>query len=189
MMAETLLACHRDIRLSPAQAWWLDGTGQPAPYWTLLACIGCRDRLNYPTLASAIHAVSEQHQAFRFGLQPRDGGWRGFLDTRPRITVDQYSITELTAAEQDRYLATIEPRLEQSLDPIDGPVARFIYVDRGAARPPLLWVVFNHLVCDHYSVLVLLGDIEQAYQQIGRGEPVHSESQISGSWLSACLLT
>jgi non-ribosomal peptide synthase protein (TIGR01720 family) len=90
--------------------------------------------------------------------------------------VDECSIAELTAAEQDRHLSAMEPQLGRSLDATGGPVARFIYVDRGAARPPLLWLAFNHLVCDHYSVLVLLRDIERAYGQIERGGRARFES-------------
>lgn len=184
-MTETVPVCGRDIRLSSAQAWWLDGSGDLPPYWTLLACIECHDRLDFTVLAEAIHAVSEQHQAFRFRLKLGYGGWNGFLAATPDMAVDECSIAELTAAEQDRHLAAMEPRLGQSLDATGGPVARFIYVDRGTARPPLLWIAFNHLVCDHYSVVVLLGDIEHAYRQIERGGRARFESPSSSleAWI------
>jgi non-ribosomal peptide synthase protein (TIGR01720 family) len=184
-MTETIPLCGYDIRLSPAQAWWLDGSGDLPPYWALLACIECHDRLDFTVLAEAIRAVSKQHQAFRFKLKLGAGGWNGFLDVAPDIAVEECSMAELTSAEQDRRLAAMEPQLGQSLEAIGGPVARFIYVDRGTVRPPLLWIAFNHLVCDHYSVLVLLGDIEHAYRQIERGGRARFESPSSSleAWI------
>jgi non-ribosomal peptide synthase protein (TIGR01720 family) len=145
----------------------------------VLACLECRQHLNYKSLSLAIRAVSEQHQAFRFGLRWYGENWGGIIGGTPKVAVEKQSMGSLTHAEEAQLLASLESDLPRALAMPSELIAKFIYVDRGAVRPPLLWIAFNHLVCDHHSIVVLLGQIEQAYWKIEHGVEAHFDTMSS----------
>lgn len=184
-MIRPFLAHGQPIGISPTQAWWLDGFGSAAPRWVILACVECRYRLDYAALSRVLRTVAEQHQAFKFKLLWRAGSWRAFLDPEPNIVVETLGIGNLAAPEQDRYLTEIEPHVVSSIDSVKGPVARFIYIDRGSKRSPLLWIALDHLISDHYSVLVLLHNIEEVYRQTERSGAIslNSSSASLKAWV------
>jgi non-ribosomal peptide synthase protein (TIGR01720 family) len=141
--------------------------------------VECRYRLDYTALSRVLRTVAEQHQAFKFKLQWRAGSWRAFLGPEPNIIVETLSIGKLAAPEQDKYLTEVEPHVVSSIDSVNGPVARFIYIDRGSKRSPLLWIALDHLVSDHYSILVLLRNIEESYRQTERSGSISLKNSSS----------
>jgi non-ribosomal peptide synthase protein (TIGR01720 family) len=78
----------------------------------------------------------------------------------------------LPAQAQQRLLSSVAMQIQKSLDLRAGPVARVGIIRLGSGLGDRLLVAAHHLVIDIVSWVILLEDLQRAYQQIRRGEAV-----------------
>lgn len=130
-----------------------------------------RVSLNGPLDVSALNAAWRQllgrHDALRMALTPAGDKLRRIqTDTIPIAAVD---ITAMTA---DRQLQQLESWIEQEgstpFDLVQGPLVRAQLV-RLAGEKHVLIVTAHHLICDGWSVNVLLNELAELYSAIVRG--------------------
>jgi non-ribosomal peptide synthase protein (TIGR01720 family) len=86
--------------------------------------------------------------------------------------VRHFDLSELSDADQRATLEDLESGIRAKLDLTDGPLLHVDYVAQGAGRPTFLLLSVHHLVVDGYSFAILFQDLERAYLQLSRGEPV-----------------
>ncbi len=124
-------------------------------------------RLDGATLSAALLALIEHHDALRLSFSQPSGGWQA-----------QYRGVEAHAdLLWERSLETIEAleplglQAQRSLDLADGPLLRAVLVELADGSQRLLLVI-HHLVVDGVSWRILLEDLQTAYTQLERGQPL-----------------
>ena len=87
----------------------------------------------------------------------------------PFVWIDLSSLPE---AAQSAAIEASADALQGSLDLTHGPLFRVALFTLGAARPTRLLMIAHHLVVDGFSWPFVLEDLQQAYEQLSRGEDV-----------------
>ena len=88
------------------------------------------------------------------------------------MRVVRFDLSDLPEPEQQAALGAEATKLQQSLDLAGGGLARAAIFDLGVGQPARLLLVIHHLVVDGVSWQILLEDLENAYQQLRRNQPV-----------------
>ncbi|MET0399627.1 MAG: amino acid adenylation domain-containing protein, partial [Longimicrobiaceae bacterium] len=157
---------------------------RPAPHhFNMRLLLRPREVLDAGLLARAAAAVEAHHDALRLRFrQAEDGGWTQWnegLGARGPMTV-----FDLSALRGDEWKATIEAAAEQvqrSLELSSGPLLRMGWFELGGGETGRLLATAHHLVVDAVSWRVILEDLESAYTQLSRGEPVDLPAKTT-SW-------
>jgi amino acid adenylation domain-containing protein/non-ribosomal peptide synthase protein (TIGR01720 family) len=124
-------------------------------------------------LFSAFRHLTSHHDALRLRFEPTASGWhqqiRGAEEGFSSFTATDFS----TVGSPERWaaMAAEADRVQAGLDLRNGPIARAAFFDLGTDGKHLL-IAIHHLAVDGVSWRVLLEDLETAYLQLGRGEPV-----------------
>ncbi|MBV9772533.1 MAG: AMP-binding protein, partial [Gemmatimonadetes bacterium] len=123
------------------------------------------------TLAAALPAVLEHHDALRLRFRRTASGWEAWHAPEVGIALERVDLAGLPAAERDRIQGEVAGARQASLELERGPVGRAVLFDRGEGRRVLL-LVLHHLVVDGVSWRILREDLERACTQVQAREPV-----------------
>ena len=88
------------------------------------------------------------------------------------VPCDVVDLSVLTEAQQTDAIETLVSALQRSLNLAIGPLIRVVYFVLGTDRPGRLLIVIHHLAVDGVSWRILIEDLQRAYQQHERGQPV-----------------
>jgi non-ribosomal peptide synthase protein (TIGR01720 family) len=160
------------VVLTPVQRWFLRREVPDPHHFNIGLVFDLRD-VQRAELERAVAAVMAHHDALRMRFRRGADGWAaenaGVGEPAPLEFVDLSAVPagDVDAEEQARATA-----LQASLDLADGPLIRFALMDRGTGRLARLVVAAHHLVVDAVSLQVLMEDLETAYRQLLRGQPV-----------------
>ncbi|GAA4960292.1 non-ribosomal peptide synthase/polyketide synthase [Actinoplanes utahensis] len=162
-----------EVPLTPIQRWFFDTHTVNPHHFNQAVLLELTDGVDESALGAALEALVVQHDALRSVFR-RDGtDWRQELapaEPGPVLRRHQPSTgdDEQLSAEMEK----IADGLHASFDLHRGGLLRAMLFDRGAGRRPYLFLVVHHLVVDGVSWRILLDDLDTAYQQLSRGEPV-----------------
>ncbi|MFF5106781.1 condensation domain-containing protein [Streptomyces sp. NPDC000134] len=178
--ADREAAASDTIPLTPAMREVAERTGLPGRF-TQSAVVAVPAGLDHATLTAAVRALVGLHGILRAellrpdpgdpatwslwvpGAEPADGRGGAGAEVR-RVDAAGLGERELTEA------ARRESRTASGqLDPGAGVMARFVWLDRGAAEDGRLVVAAHHLVVDILSWQVLLPDLRTAYEALAGG--------------------
>ena len=138
------------VPLTPIQHWFFaTHTADPHDFAQTVKVELTDPELDEEALLAAVDALLAHHDALRMRFEPAGDTWR------------QYGLPAEAA----------DVRRAGDPDLTTGPLLR-VAVDRAPGRPPVLRLAAHHLVTDGVSWRVLLTDLERAYRQAVRGEPV-----------------
>ncbi|MFC1431718.1 non-ribosomal peptide synthase/polyketide synthase [Streptacidiphilus sp. N1-3] len=163
-----------EVPLTPIQEWFLT-TPRAAPQYfnqsTLLELDGTPDPR---ALADALDALLEHHDALRMRFTRDEDGWHQFNPppTRGADVLVRHDLTGQSPEEADAAMAKAADELHARFDLARGPLLRAALFTGDPGRPVYLLLVAHHLVVDAVSWRVLRDDLELAYRQAVRGEPV-----------------
>ncbi|GGU46601.1 condensation domain-containing protein [Streptomyces lavendofoliae] len=172
-------AGHDPVVLTPPQEQaWEEQTGHRG-HWNQALLFLTRPGIDGGLFAEAVRRLVAGHASLRLAVETRPA-------RRPRQLVtpispdgppdealgpvlDTVDISELADADLSEAV-TLRCAVEQrALDPLTGPVARFVRFDAGPARPGRLLIVLHQLACDMVSWSVLLEDLEELYTALEAG--------------------
>jgi non-ribosomal peptide synthase protein (TIGR01720 family) len=113
------------------------------------------------------------HDALRMRLERVDGTWRQHNDpVGPAPVLDCHDLSGMEGAdERTAAMAKIADEVHAGFDLRTGPLLRAVLFTRDG-QLPALFLAAHHLIIDGVSWRILLDDLETAYQQLRRGEPV-----------------
>jgi non-ribosomal peptide synthetase component F len=120
-------------------------------------------------IEEAVAALWRRHDALRIRFAPDARDWK-FEVTAESAQWTQMDLSGLPAGLEGRALATVAGQV-RALDPLRGPVARVVLIEREGGQPSRLVVAAHPLAVDRTSMGVLLEDLEAACGQRHRGEP------------------
>ncbi len=132
-------------------------------------------------LDRALAALVAHHDALRLRFLRGGGGWTQLhAPAGQRVPLAGIDLSRLDEAARGGVLAAAADRVHASLELERGPVARAVHFHLGDGAGRLL-LVLHHLVVDGVSWRILLEDLESAYVQLERGEPVRLPAKTT-SW-------
>ncbi|MFE3796817.1 amino acid adenylation domain-containing protein [Nocardia tengchongensis] len=151
------------VPLTPIVHAMLD-QGETWPRFAQAVLIPLPHDIDRSRLPEAVQAVLDRHDLLRSSLthEPSDDGRPWVWQVSEPGAVEAGALIDLVTAAPDSDGEDELQRAADLLDPSAGVVARFVFIDRGAALP-LLWVVLHHLVTDGVSWRILLPDLATAW--------------------------
>jgi amino acid adenylation domain-containing protein/non-ribosomal peptide synthase protein (TIGR01720 family) len=173
-----------DVPLTPVQRWFFDLAPEHPEHFNHAVMLRVRQRLDLARLRDAVARVIARHDALRLRFERSGGGqWRQWHGD---AGVPEIAVFDLSLAAPHEHAAEIERHasaLQASFDLARGPIVGLAMFDLGAAGTRLL-VAVHHLAIDVVSWGVVLGDLQDAYEQLGRGEAVSfsGPSTTFGTW-------
>ncbi len=181
-----------EVTPSPIVHWFIDLQFAAANHFNQSVILQTPAGLSADLVERALRRLSDHHDALRLrsSLTPdRLMLWYGGADDA-RVFRHE-SLLGVPKSERAARLTAIASDLQSSLDPINGPLWRAVYVTCGAGEPGrLIWVV-HHLGVDGVSWGVLVDDLTQVCHDLLHGRSpalapkTHSWRQWSDSWAKA----
>jgi amino acid adenylation domain-containing protein/non-ribosomal peptide synthase protein (TIGR01720 family) len=148
-----------DVPLLPIQRWFFAGDRTAPHHFNQSHLVELTADVDVPALRQSLEALVRHHDALRMRFTCDESGWH--QHNPPFEPVDLLSEHPLEALEQ------VADQLHASFDLAGGPLLRAALF--GSRR---LFLVAHHLVVDGVSWRILLDDLDTAYHQVLRGEPI-----------------
>jgi amino acid adenylation domain-containing protein/non-ribosomal peptide synthase protein (TIGR01720 family) len=133
-----------DVPLTPIQRWFFDNHPAEPEHFHQSLIVELADDFDRAALRRATTAIVEHHDALRMRFTQADGQWQ-----------------QHNASAADEILAG------RGIDLAAGPLVKAVLVDRTTVL-----LAVHHLVVDGISWRILLEDLNTAYEQAVRGEPI-----------------
>ncbi|HEX2078686.1 MAG TPA: amino acid adenylation domain-containing protein [Longimicrobium sp.] len=161
-----------EVPLTPVQRWFLE-QDQPEPHhWNMGNLLRPRAPLDVDVLARAASALLDHHDALRSRFARTAEGWtQRIAEPGGSAAVERIDLSRVAGEARDAAFAEHALRLQGSMDLEHGPVIRFALFEMGD-RGQRLAILAHHLVIDMVSWAFLVADLERAYGQAARGEPI-----------------
>jgi amino acid adenylation domain-containing protein len=123
-------------------------------------------------LEEAVAALWRRHDALRLRFARDTRGWRCEVAPESSAQWARVDLSGLPTGFEGRALAAAIAQVRADLDPVRGPVARIVLLERNDGWPDRLVVAAHPLAVDRTSLGVLVEDLETACRQAHRGEPI-----------------
>ncbi|HKR49071.1 MAG TPA: amino acid adenylation domain-containing protein, partial [Pseudonocardiaceae bacterium] len=157
------------VPLTPIQRWFFESDPDTPEYFDQAVTVELVAGVEQAALRSALAAVIAHHDALRMRFEHRDGQWcQVNAPVEPVEVLRRHDLSGVDVDDVDAVMA----RVRAGCDLARGPLLRAVLFDGGAGRCPVLRVAVHHLVVDGVSWRILLEDLDTAYRQVVRGEPV-----------------
>ncbi|EPH45403.1 putative Linear gramicidin synthase subunit C [Streptomyces aurantiacus JA 4570] len=166
-----------DVPLTPIQEWFLTTPRASHHHFNQSALLELRAAPDPTALRAALGALLKHHDALRMRFTHDADGWHQFNPPPSDGAEDggtpvRYDLAGLSAEEADAAMEKAADDLHTGFDLGRGPLLRAALFTGDADRPVHLLLVAHHLVVDAVSWRILCDDLEAAYHQAVRGEPI-----------------
>ncbi len=161
------------VPLTPIQQWLFEQDLTAPHYWNRSYLLELAPDVDLTLIERSLQQLFLHHDALRMKFGRTEAGWlqeNGGPEQPMRVV--RFDFSDLPAAEQKTALEASATTMQQSLDLANGALAQAAIFERGPGQTARLLLVIHHLVVDGVSWQILLEDLESAYQQLRRGEPV-----------------
>ncbi|ATB31217.1 non-ribosomal peptide synthetase [Melittangium boletus] len=157
----------------PILQWWLEGNPGYLDHDNCALMLEAPADVDAALLEQACRALIAHHDSLRLRLHRRpEGGWR--LAYGPALEDPFWSVIDLSAVSAEELPGVMlneANRLNMGLDLARGPLMR-VTLFRLPGPSCRLHLVFHHLLVDEISIRLFVDDLQLAYEQLQRGEPV-----------------
>jgi amino acid adenylation domain-containing protein/non-ribosomal peptide synthase protein (TIGR01720 family) len=160
--------------LLPIQRWFFAQNLPEPHHFNQSVMLWVRDRLDAAAVATAVSALTSQHEAFHCRFRCEDHSWEQEI-LRDVATSASFEAVDLSAVDTANLAEAIESkaaRTQARLNLSDGPLFTTTLFDCGPARPCRLLFTAHHLIVDGVSWRILSDDFWTAYRQAAAGQPI-----------------
>jgi amino acid adenylation domain-containing protein/non-ribosomal peptide synthase protein (TIGR01720 family) len=179
-----------EVPLIPVQRWFFEQTFPEPHHWNQALLFRTRQPLDITALRAAVAALLEHHDALRLRYARTPVGWsQTYAGRSDEVPCEEIDVSALPDAQQPAAIEAHAATLQRSLDLSSGPVLRVASFVLGSARPGRLLIVMHHLAIDGVSWRILIEDLQTAYRQRRRGQPVRLPPKTSSYRAWALRLT
>ena len=163
-----------EVELTPIQRWFFEEEIPERHHWNMSLLLELRRPVDPVRLEAALGRVVSHHDALRFRyVRTGESSWMQVCaPVDPPLAVERVDLSWVPVRELAEEIERRAGAVQAGLDLEKGPVLRVVLLEPGNGRPPRLLLAAHHLVVDGVSWRVLLEDLETAYLQLERGEPV-----------------
>jgi len=161
------------LPLTPIQHWFFEQDLPHPHHWNQSMLLEIAHPLDIDRLEQAMQQLLIHHDALRLRFSQTGSGWQQ-LNAPPGqpVSIERIDLSGHPATAQKDAMQQAAAQIQAGLDLANGPLMRVAYFDFGPQQPArLLWVI-HHLAVDRVSWHILLEDLQTAYHQLGRGEPL-----------------
>jgi len=163
-----------DVPLTPIQHWFFDRTLHNSSHFNQAFVLKSARRLDPTLLEQALQHILKHHDALRSRFFHDERSWRQQqVPYSPRIVLRVEDLRDCQPQDREARMRESCGREQTTLDLENAVVIKAVFFDCGDHDADRLMICAHHLVVDVISWRVLLGDVETAYGQLSRGEPVH----------------
>src|SRR6266545_4164934 len=159
--------------LTPIQSWFFEQEQAAPNHFNQALLLKAKNGINPARLSRAIEALVAHHDALRLRFRRQSERWTQVNSGLPQpgifLVID---LSSLPAGDRPQIIKDVSTRLQASLDLESGPLLRTACFTMGDAEPARLLLVIHHLAVDGVSWRILLEDLQTAYGQAERGEPI-----------------
>ncbi|MDN3054833.1 non-ribosomal peptide synthase/polyketide synthase [Streptomyces sp. SRF1] len=162
------------LPLTPVQRWFFATHTVNPHHFNQSTLLELHQEPDEKALEGALAALLVHHDALRTRFTQEGGVWRSHVPEPGADTavLDRHDLSGLPAREADAAMERAADALHAAFDLGRGPLLKAALFRFGEARRPFLFLTAHHLVIDGVSWRILLDDLDLAYQQGVRGEPV-----------------
>ncbi|ASS75351.1 hypothetical protein CIG75_10345 [Tumebacillus algifaecis] len=159
--------------LTPIQRWFFELHHESPHQWNMPLLVDLKVPLDLQVLKESLRALFLHHDALRMRIVQTERGWeQQFDESIGDVPFERLDLTNLSADEEEAVWRAEVVKWQESLNLFTGPIARFVYLDRGENRSHRLFCLVHHLAVDGVSWRILLEDLERIYEQLLHGEAV-----------------
>ncbi|MFD1676349.1 condensation domain-containing protein, partial [Alicyclobacillus fodiniaquatilis] len=162
------------VSLLPIQKWFFEQEFASYNHWNQSVLLSLIAPINKDWLRTAIGYLLVHHDALRLRFTQINGNWESsYTDIESQdIPFEEANLSALSKSDQQQAIEREVERAQKSVNITHGPLIRLVYFDLGESKKPqLLWVI-HHLVVDGVSWRILLEDLQKAYEDLSRNEPI-----------------
>jgi non-ribosomal peptide synthase protein (TIGR01720 family) len=162
------------VPLTPIQHWFFEQNLSNQHHHNQAVMLETRESIDASSMEEAVRALLLHHDALRLRFKLGADGWEQF-NVAPDGAAAPFSRVVLPHVPEPEQASAIEAAAAQwqaSLNFTEGPLLRVVWFDLGENRPGRLLFIIHHLAVDAISWRILLEDLETAYRQLCRKEPV-----------------
>ncbi|MCM3804719.1 non-ribosomal peptide synthase/polyketide synthase [Streptomyces sp. DR7-3] len=162
------------LPLTPIQDWFFATHTVNPHHFNQSTLLELHQEPDEKALEGALAALLVHHDALRTRFTEDGGEWRSHVPAPEAdiAVLDRHDLSGLPAREADAAMEKAADALHADFGLGRGPLLRAALFRFGEARRPFLFLTAHHLVIDGVSWRILLDDLDIAYQQGVRGEPV-----------------
>ncbi|WP_081612036.1 non-ribosomal peptide synthetase [Janthinobacterium sp. CG3] len=158
--------------LTPIQHWFFAQDLAAVEHFNQSLFFTVRQRLDVAVLKEALEALVAQHDALRLGFARSGDGWRqAHQDSVADKLLTSVDLAHLNSADQLLAMQAGAQQMQAECDLAAGPLFRVGYFQLGGQGSRLL-LVCHHLIIDGISWRILLEDLQTAYLQRLKGQPI-----------------
>lgn len=158
----------RPLSAAQRRLWFLEQLDPGSPLYNVPAAVRLRGPLDAERLQQALDVVAARHELLRSRLvEENDSAAWQVADSGPQIEIVDMSELRAPAQEHEVELAATAAA-QRGFDLQQDLLARVTLLRLNAAEHVCL-LTMNHLICDGWSLGVLLQELAASYQAIGSG--------------------
>ncbi|MDQ3898410.1 MAG: amino acid adenylation domain-containing protein [Actinomycetota bacterium] len=161
------------VPLTPIQHWFFDTYRANPAHFNQSVLMELTDELDDAALERALDALLVHHDALRMRFEQLDGAWhQRNAPVEPVAVLERHDLSGVDVEAQPGVIERVADGIHRSFELARGPLLKAARFELGAGRQPFLFLAAHHLVVDGVSWRILLDDLDAAYRQAARGEPV-----------------
>nr|QEO73592.1 condensation domain-containing protein [uncultured bacterium] len=162
-----------DVPLTPIQRWFFEDFADNPAHFNQSVFAEVAHDVNEGALRQAVEALLEHHDALRLRFTRSGGQWAQHnAVSEDGAVFEHVNLSTVDESDQDRAMREAALAAQRGFRLDTGPLIRILLFTLGAGRGPRLLIVAHHLVVDGVSWRILMTDLETAYGQASRGEPI-----------------
>ncbi len=161
------------VQLTPIQSWFFEQGLSASHHWNQSYLLELAPDADLALIKRSLQQLYLHHDALRLRFSQTGTGWtQENAGTEGSMRVARFDLSGLPETEQQAALAAAATKLQQGLDLASGGLAQAAIFELGPGQSARLLLVIHHLAVDGISWQILLEDLDTAYQQLRRGQPV-----------------
>ncbi|WP_413657759.1 amino acid adenylation domain-containing protein [Paraburkholderia phenoliruptrix] len=158
------------LGLTPIQRLFFERYPHGESHWNQAVLLKVKGRLVPEALERAVAALGARHDALRLRFVQEAGAWQQVADAAHTSPTPQTAVVRHETLGSLADLKAACERIQSSLDIVQGPVWRVGHFETPDETRVL--IAIHHLSVDGVSWRVLLEELQTAYEQAERAEPI-----------------
>lgn len=150
--------------------WFIDQLEPGNPAYNIPFAVRLQGKLNPEAVEKSLQQIVRRHEILRTTFSNIDGKGMQVIHQEGKIHLEHLDISHLNQAEQNKHLKSlIAERTLLSFDLSKGPLGQISLI-RLHPEEWILLLVLHHIICDGWSMGVLIHEFVQFYQSFYEGK-------------------
>ena len=158
---------------SPIQRWFFSRSFFNPTLWNMSTLFKANRTIDVQLLRAAVKHLFRRHIALRLQFRKHDGEWVQYVVDRNDDAFHFFDLSHLDPATQLVEIVRLGNELQSSFRFSEGTLVRFGFFDLGSQGARLL-IAAHHLVCDGFSMTVVMEDLTSIYASLSSSARVES---------------